>query len=318
MVRNVELARNLGYLRLDEKMTVQVEDIGKYPENQLVVMTTGSQGEPFSGLVMMSRGEHKQITLGERDAVFLLASVIPGNEKLVNSTINRLFSVGCEVVYESDTLTHVSGHASSEELKIMLNLTRPQYFVPIHGEYRHLAHHSQLAQDVGIPGKNVFVMTNGEVLTFSKTGRPPTKDRVQAGAVVIDGNAVGELKSRVIKERRDLAEDGIIVVSLAITREGELLAPISVDSRGFLVQDEKHDVLDEIRAASESALKEYTKKHKLGKLNKLDTEALGKSIKSRIYEVARRRNASYAVVMPLISVAGDEHDSGNWMEREFY
>jgi ribonuclease J len=133
--------------------------------------------------------------------------------------------------------------------------------------------------------------------------------------VVIDGNAVGELKSRVMKERRDLAEDGIIVVSLAITRDGALLAPVSVDSRGFLVQDDRHDVLDEIRAASESALGEFTKKRRL---DKLDKEALGKSIKNRIYEVVRRRNASYAVVVPLISVTGDEHGSENWMEKEFF
>ncbi|MCL2009890.1 MAG: ribonuclease J [Synergistaceae bacterium] len=314
MIRNVELAKSLGYLRLDEKMTVPVENIGKYPENQLVVMTTGSQGEPFSGLVMMSRSEHKQITLGERDAVFLLATAIPGNEKLVYKTINRLFSVGCEVVYESDKLTHVSGHASSEELKIMLNLTRPQYFAPVHGEYRHLAHHSRLAQDVGIPGKNIFIMTNGEVLTFQKAGRPHTRDRVHSGAVVIDGNAVGELKSRVMKERRDLADDGIIVVSLAITRDGALLAPASVGSRGFFAQDERHDVLDEIRAASEKALNEFTKKHKTGKL---DAEALGRAVKIRVGEVVRRRNASYPVIMPLISVAGDERDSKNWLEKFF-
>jgi ribonuclease J len=275
-------------------------------------MTTGSQGEPFSGLVMMSRGEHKQITLGDRDAVFLLASVIPGNEKLVNNTINRLFSVGCEVVYESDKLTHVSGHASSEELKIMLNLVNPQYFVPIHGEYRHLVRHSQLAQDVGIPGRNVFIMTNGQALTFPKAGRPHIRDRVQAGAVVIDGNAVGEIKSRVMKERRELAEDGIIVISAAISRNGALLAPVVVESRGFFAQDDKHDVLNEIRIATENVLNESAKNRKI------DAETLGKSVKIRAGEVARRRNASYAVVMPLISVAGDGRNSGNWIEKEFF
>lgn len=316
MVRNVELAKSLGYLRLDEKMVVPVEDIGKFPENQLVVMTTGSQGEPFSGLVMMSRGEHRQITLGERDAVFLLATAIPGNEKLVNSTINRLFSVGCEVVYESDKLTHVSGHASSEELKIMLNLVRPQYFAPIHGEYRHLVRHSQLAQDVGVPNRNVFVMTNGDVLTFQKSGRPHTRDRVNTGAVVIDGNAVGELKSRVMKERRDLAEGGIVVVSMALTQDGTLLAPISVGSRGFFAQDERHDILKEIRTALESALNEFVKRRKNGSDGTIDSEALSRSIKSRVNEVVRRRNASYVAVMPLISIAGDEQGPVNWLERE--
>jgi ribonuclease J len=312
MIRNVELAKNLGYLRVDEKMILPVEDIGKVPENQLVVMTTGSQGEPFSGLVMMSRGEHKQIALGERDAVFLLASVIPGNEKLVNNTINRLFSIGCEVVYEADKLTHVSGHASAEELKIVLNLVRPQYFVPIHGEYRHLVRHSQLAQDVGIPNRNIFIMTNGEVLTFQKGVRPHIRDRVPSGAVVIDGNAVGELKSRVMKERRELAEDGIIVVSLAIGEDGTLLAPIAVESLGFFAQDEDNDVLDEIRTVTERVLKEFAGGRKI------DPDAVRKGIKNRVREVVRRRNASYAVVMPLISMTGDSRSAENWLEKEFF
>jgi ribonuclease J len=312
MVRNVELAKNLGYLRIEEKMILPVEDIGKVPENQLVVMTTGSQGEPFSGLVMMSRGEHKQISLGERDAVFFLASIIPGNEKLVNNTINRLFSIGCEVVYEADKMTHVSGHASAEELKIVLNLVRPQYFAPIHGEYRHLVRHSQLAQDVGIPSRNIFIMTNGDVLSFQKGARPSTKDRVQAGAVVIDGNAVGEIKGRVMKERRELAEDGIIAVSLAIGRNGNLLAPIVVESRGCFVQDEESDILDEIQAVSERVLKEFTGSHKI------DVESLSKGIKNRVRDVLRRRNASYAVIMPMISVVGEERNAGNWLEKEFF
>jgi ribonuclease J len=313
MIRNVDLAKSLGYLHVDDKMIFPVEEIGKIPENQLVVMTTGSQGEPFSGLVMMSRGEHKQISLSDRDAVFLLASVIPGNEKLVNNTINRLFSLGCEVVYEADKLTHVSGHASSEELKIMLNLVRPQYFVPIHGEYRHMVRHSQLAQDVGIPNRNIFVMTNGDVLAFQKGARPNTRARVQSGAVVIDGNAVGELKSRVMKERRELAEDGLIVVALALGSKGELLAPITVDSLGFFTQDDDSGALDEIRRAAEKALRES--REAAGK-NAVDIDALNNGIKSRVREVVRRRNGSHAVVMPLISVAGDRRDARNWIEKE--
>ena len=312
MVRNMELAKNLGYLKVEDKMILPVEEIGKIPESQLVVMTTGSQGEPFSGLVMTSRGEHKQITLGERDAVFLLASVVPGNEKLVNNTINRLFSIGCEVVYEADKLTHVSGHASAEELKIMLNLVRPQYFAPIHGEYRHLVRHSQLAQDVGIPSRNIFVMTNGDVLTFQKGAKPHARDHVQAGAILVDGNAVSELKSQVMKERRELAEDGLIAVALAIDTSGKLMSPISVESRGFFIQDEDKGVLDEIRAAAEKVLKEFSGERVV------DTEALSRGIKGRVREVVRRRSASYAVVLPLISVSGGGRTQKNWIEKEFF
>lgn len=313
MVRNVELARELEYLKIDKRMMVPIEDIGKVPDNQLVILTTGSQGEPFSGLVMMSRGEHRQVSLGDRDAVFLLASVIPGNEKLVNNTINRLFALGCEVVYEQDRQTHVSGHASSEELKIILNLVRPQYFVPIHGEYRHLVRHSQLAQEVGIPGRNVFVMGNGDVLSFSKGAKPRLKDHVQSGAVLVDGNAVGGLKSTVMKERRDLAEDGVLVIAAALDSRGALMAPLSLETQGVFISDDRKRVFDEIRAAAERVLKEFA-----GAPN-IDAEAVARGIRSRVRDVLRRRSSSYAVVLPIVSIAGQESSSDEtWLEKEFF
>ena len=313
MVRNVELARELGYLKIDKKMIVPIEDIGKVPDNQLVILTTGSQGEPFSGLVMMSRGEHRQVSLGDHDAVFLLASVIPGNEKLVNNTINRLFALGCEVVYEQDRQTHVSGHASSEELKIILNLVRPQYFVPIHGEYRHLVRHSQLAQEVGIPGRNVFVMGNGDVLSFSKGAKPRLKDHVQSGAVLVDGNAVGGLKSAVMKERRDLAEDGVLVIAAALDSRGGLMAPLSLETQGVFISDDRKRVFDEIRAAAERVLKEFA-----GAPN-IDAEAVARGIRSRVRDVLRRRSSSYAVVLPIVSIAGQESSTDEtWLEKEFF
>ena len=313
MVRNVELARELGYLKIDKKMMVPIEDIGKVPDNQLVILTTGSQGEPFSGLVMMSRGEHRQVSLGDHDAVFLLASVIPGNEKLVNNTINRLFALGCEVVYEQDRQTHVSGHASSEELKIILNLVRPQYFVPIHGEYRHLVRHSQLAQEVGIPGRNVFVIGNGDVLSFSNGAKPRLKDHVQSGAVLVDGNAVGGLKSTVMKERRDLAEDGVLVIAAALDSRGGLMAPLALETQGVFISDDRKRVFDEIRAAAERVLKEFA-----GAPN-IDAEAVARGIRSRVRDVLRRRSSSYAVVLPIVSIAGQESSTDEtWLEKEFF
>ena len=313
MVRNVELARELEYLKIDKKMMVPIEDIGRVPDNQLVILTTGSQGEPFSGLVMMSRGEHRQVSLGDHDAVFLLASVIPGNEKLVNNTINRLFALGCEVVYEQDRQTHVSGHASSEELKIILNLVRPQYFVPIHGEYRHLVRHSQLAQEVGIPGRNVFVMGNGDVLSFSNGAKPRLKDHVQSGAVLVDGNAVGGLKSTVMKERRDLAEDGVLVIAAALDSRGGLMAPLALETQGVFISDDRKRVFDEIRAAAERVLKEFA-----GAPN-IDAEAVARGIRSRVRDVLRRRSSSYAVVLPIVSIAGRESSTDEtWLEKEFF
>ena len=318
MIRNVELARELGYLKLDSKMMVPIEESSKIPDNQLVIMTTGSQGEPFSGLVMMSRGEHHMITLGEHDAVFLLASVIPGNEKLVNSTINRLFSIGCEVIYEQNRQIHVSGHASSEELKIMLNLTRPQYFVPIHGEYRHLARHSQLAQEVGIPARNISIMSNGDVLTFTrptgtspKGSAPKLKGKVQSGAVLVDGHAVSGIKSDAMKERRELAEDGVLVVAAAIDNRGNLLAPVAIETQGVFISDDREKVFDEVRAVTERGIRECSMKRTF------NTGDMSKVIRSRVRDVLRRRNSSYAVVIPVISVAGSD-SSDTWLEKEFF
>ena len=318
MIRNVELARELGYLKIDSKMMVPIEESGRVPNNQLVIMTTGSQGEPFSGLVMMSRGEHHMITLGEHDAVFILASVIPGNEKLVTNTINRLFSLGCEVVYEQNKQIHVSGHASSEELKIILNLVRPHYFVPIHGEYRHLVRHSQLAQEVGIPARNISIMSNGDVLTFSgasssgKASAPKLKGKVQSGAVLVDGHAVGGIKSSVMKERRELAEDGVLVVSAAIDGKGNVLAPIAIETQGVFISEDRDKVFDEIRAVTERGIRECAGRRTA------DAEAISKAVKSRVRDVLRRRNSSYAVVLPVISVAGSGDDDGTWLEKDFF
>ena len=309
MIRNAELARETGYLKIDSKMIITMEEIWKYSDNQLVIVTTGSQGEPFSGLVTMSRGENKAIDLGEHDAVFLLASVIPGNEKLVNSTINRLFSRGCEVVYEKERQIHVSGHASSEELKIMLNLTRPQYFVPIHGEYKHLVRHSQLAQEVGISSRNIYLLVNGDVLTFTPNQPPKKHGHVQSGAVIVDGNAAGSIKSEVLKERRELAEDGVIAVSVTVDERGKLIAPPAIETQGVFISEDSADIFKELYAVSEQTVQEVSG-------NRANPEALKKAIRTRVRDVLRKRNSSFAVIMPIVSVKS--RDNTNIYEKEFF
>lgn len=310
MIRNVELARETGYLTIDSKAIISIDDIWKYSDNQLVVITTGSQGEPFSGLVTMSRGENKTITLGEHDVVILLASVIPGNEKLINNTINRLFAQGCEVVYEKDKQTHVSGHASSEELKIIMNIVRPQYFVPIHGEYRHLVRHSQLAQEVGISQRNIFLMVNGDVLTFTKNQPPKKHGHVQSGAVIVDGNAAGSIKSEVLKERREIAEDGVLVVAAAIDERGNLLAPVAIETQGVFISDDTKGVFNELYAASEHAIQELAGK-------RANLESVRKIVKTRVRDVLRKRNSSFAVVLPVISIRRSGGDD-NIFEKDFF
>ena len=309
MLRNVELARDTGYLKIDSKMIIQVEEIWKYSDNQLVVVTTGSQGEPFSGLVTMSRGENRAIELGEHDVVFLLASVIPGNEKLINNTINRLFAQGCEVVYEKDRQIHVSGHASSEELKIMLNLTRPQYFLPVHGEYKHLVRHSQLAQEVGISPRNIFLMVNGDILTFTKNNPPKKHGHVQAGAVIVDGQAAGSIKSEVLKERREISEDGVIAVAVAVDDKGNLLAPPAIETQGVFISEDSRDIFKEVNAVAEQAVQELSGR-------RANPDAIRSAIKTRVRDVLRKRNSSFAVVMPIVSVKA--RDNTNIFEKEFF
>lgn len=312
MIRNVDLARDTGYLKIDSKAIISIDDIWKYSDNQLVVITTGSQGEPFSGLVTMSRGENKAITLGDHDVVILLASVIPGNEKLVNNTINRLFAQGCEVVYEKDKQTHVSGHASAEELKIIMNIVRPQYFVPIHGEYKHLVRHSQLAQEVGISQRNIFLMVNGDVLTFTKNQPPKKHGHVQSGAVIVDGNAAGSIKSEVLKERREIAEDGVLVVAAAIDERGNLLAPVAIETQGVFISEDTKGVFNELYAASEHAIQELAGK-------RANVEAVKKVVKTRVRDVLRKRNSSFAVVLPVISVKHSAYyDESNIFEKDFF
>lgn len=298
MIKNVELARELGYLNADDKVMVDLEDIASVPRGSLVVMTTGSQGEPFSGLVLMSRGEHRAITLTDKDVVALFATPVPGNEKMVSNTINRLFSCGCEVVYEKEQALHVSGHAARDELRMMFNMVRPKFFVPVHGEYRHLVRHAELAREMGVGAKNAFVMQNGDVLNLEKD-KASVKDRVQAGGVMVDGIALGEMQGSVLKERRELAEEGTIAVSLVLGADGALSSPPVFESRGFLHLENAARLREDLTVSVEKAVES------LGVKAVADREALESRVRGRMRDALRRFGRGRPVIVPLITILGE-------------
>ena len=295
LLRNTELAAALGFLDVDKRTIIPPEEIDNIPDNQLVVMTTGSQGEPFSGLVLMSRGEHRSVKLSDHDVVLLLASAIPGNEKLVNNTINRLFDIGCEVIYEEKDKVHVSGHASAEELKMMLNIIKPKYFAPIHGESRHLFRHAKLASETGIPNKNIFILHIGDVLTFDKKGKAQIRGKVSAGPVMINSNTFDQVQPSVFKERVELGEEGIVIVSVTLNKQWAPISIPSITTRGFLLQDEQDDFIEDGIKLLEKLFKDVLRK------SDFNINSLNKRVKMCIREHIRSRTQTYPVILPIIN-----------------
>lgn len=254
MVNVVSIAQELGYLQIPEGIEVELDTIDRLPANQVAIVTTGSQGEPLSALSRMAMGEHRKVTIMPGDTVIISASAIPGNEKLIARTINHLFKQGANVVYESTTGVHVSGHARQEELKMMLNLVKPKFFIPVHGEYRHLVQHANLAQEMGVPSENVFIAEIGDILEFTaRSGRIAGK--VTSGRVFVDGLGVGDVGSVVLRDRKQLSKDGILIAVITIDHgNGKILAGPDIISRGFVYVRESEDLMDEVRGKVKVAL----------------------------------------------------------------
>ena len=243
----IEAAIELEYMHVPDNTIIGLDDINKYPKDQLVVVTTGSQGETMAALTRMAFTSHKKINIEPGDLVIISASPIPGNEKSVANVVNELLKHGAEVVYEKQADVHVSGHACQEELKIILSLVKPKYFIPVHGEYRHLCKHRDLAISTGIDKKNIFVMDIGNVLELSESSAKMT-GTVPAGKVLVDGLGVGDVGNIVLRDRKHLAEDGIIIVVMTIDREtGECVSGPDIISRGFVYVRESEDLMESIR-----------------------------------------------------------------------
>lgn len=296
MIQNVTLAIELGYIHADKSVLVPMEEASKVPNDKLIVLTTGSQGEPFSGLVRMSKGEHRFVNIGQGDLVAVFATPIPGNEKFVSRTINRLFECGCEVVYDRDQEIHVSGHAAREELKMMLSIVRPKYFVPMHGEYRHLVRHARLAQEMDIPARNTFVMQNGDVLSLGDSKAQLKRGAVPAGAVLVDGMAQGEMQDSLLLERQEISEEGLVVISAVIDGSHRLLAPPVIESIGFLhMEDAEH-----LRKELEKTVSECFSNPKEKGADSIDKA--GQRIRSRARNVLRKYSRTPPVIRPVITV----------------
>lgn len=258
MINNIEIARNLGYLTIPEDMIVDIRNCSSLPDNRVVLLTTGSQGEPMAALTRMARGDHYHINIRNGDTVIISASAIPGNEKFIGETINQLFKRGANVIYEDISGVHVSGHASQEELKLMLNLVKPKFFVPVHGEYRHLYHHAKLAEDVGIPKENIYIAEVGDRIRFTEK-EVKKDDSIQSGQVFVDGLGVGDVGNIVLRDRRVLSEDGIIIVVITIDQQGKILSGPDIVTRGFVYIRESEELIAEATSRVEEALKECEK-----------------------------------------------------------
>jgi len=247
MSDTVRMALDLGYLNAPDGILGRLDELKGMPRNKIVLITTGSQGEPTSALVRMANRDHRQVHIHRGDTIVISATPVPGNEGLINRTVDNLFKQGAQVLYSKVAPVHVHGHASQEELKLLLNLVKPKFFVPVHGEYRHLSFHAKLAQSVGIPKENTFILEDGDVLEISPQAGKIT-GKVSSSNVYVDGLSVGDIGSVVIRDRRMLSRDGIVVVIIAVNRQtGKLVGRPDIVSRGFVDTREARSMLDESR-----------------------------------------------------------------------
>lgn len=244
---SVRIARSLGYINIPDGMEIDISEVNTIFDEDLMIITTGSQGEPMAALARMASGTHKQIRIKSGDTVILSSKFIPGNERAIAAIINNLYRLGADVIYEKISDIHVSGHAFREELKLMMGLTRPRYFIPIHGEYRHLIHHARLAHEAGIAEDHVLLVENGQVITFDEKGGRLT-DTVPTGRVLIDGKGVGDVGRSVLRERRVLSEDGLVVVNMAFDEEtGIIVYGPEIVSRGFVFETATGHLLEDAK-----------------------------------------------------------------------
>lgn len=297
MVNVVNVAMELGYMNVPEGVIIDIDNINKYPPEKLVIITTGSQGEPMSALSRMAAGEHRKVEIVAGDQVIISATPIPGNEKFVSKVVNDLFKKGAKVIYEALADIHVSGHACQEELKLIHSLIKPKYFIPVHGEYRHLKQHGNLAHELGMPKENIFIMDIGNVLEITD-GVAKLNGSVPSGRVLVDGLGVGDVGNIVLRDRKHLSQDGLIVVVISIeSSTGELVAGPDVISRGFVYVRESEDLMEEIREISRRALLKCDERKKSDWATK--KSIIRDALRDYLYEKTKRRPMILPIIMEV-------------------
>jgi len=296
MVNAVKTATELGYLDVPDGLIIDVSMMKHYTPNQLVIITTGSQGEPMAALSRMAAGDHRQIDIVPGDKVIISASPIPGNEKLISRTINDLMKLGAEVLYEGLMDVHVSGHAKQEELKIMHALLKPEYFMPIHGEYRHLKHHKDLAISMGMKKENIFVMDIGDVLEISGKDAK-INGTVPSGQLLVDGLGIGDVGNIVLRDRKHLSEDGLIIAAVGVTMSDGICQIISgpdIISRGFVFVRESDDLMHEAKSVVTETLFEMEQK------NTADRQYIKNRIRDDLKEFIWQKTKRNPMIFPVL------------------
>ncbi len=293
MVNVTETARKLGQFRVKKDTFVDIKDMDKYDDSEIVLITTGSQGEPMSALTRIAYGEHRKIQLTPNDAIILSATPIPGNENAVTKVINRLLERGAKVIYETLSEIHVSGHACQEELKLILSLVKPKYFIPAHGEVRHLMKHAKIASQMGMPEENIFIMENGNCLEISQKDAKLAGD-VPSGNILVDGLGVGDVGNIVLRDRRHLSEDGLIIVVITITKEGKVVSGPDIISRGFVYVRESEDLIEDAKNVVRKILKEDSKD------NLKDWNGLKSDIRDNLRSYIFKNTKRNPMILPII------------------
>jgi ribonuclease J len=296
MVTNVRIAREQRFINIADDVEISERQINQFPDRDIAIITTGSQGEPLSALARMARGMHKGIKIKQGDTIILSSRFIPGNEKAITSIINSLYRMGADVVYEKVSDIHTSGHAKREELKLMLSLVKPQYFVPIHGEYRHLVKHAQLALDTGIPKDHILLAENGTVISFEKN-KAKFEDRIRTGRVLVDGKGVGDVGEIVLRDRRRLSGHGMVIVLLAVDKQtGETVYGPDIISRGFVFED-RGFILEDAKCVVLEVLDELERPSAI-EWNAVEAD-IQKRLKRFFYSVIERSPLIIPITIPV-------------------